>query len=111
MGLFDDIKCEFPLPDECKETNFQTKDFPDPYLDKYVITKEGKLAKRTFSGVGDEWHHDKDEPMEFHGILNFYTYTGSHEAGDFKWWEYAAKFTDGKLVSITRVDRDPFDEP
>lgn len=80
-------------------------------MDKYVITKEGTLVERFYSKVGDEWQHDRDEPIEFHGILNFYTYTASHQTGDFKWWEYNAKFTDGKLVSITRVDRDPSDEP
>ena len=46
MGLFDDVECRMPLPDGCKHKHFQTKDFPDPYMDKYIITEEGRLVER-----------------------------------------------------------------
>jgi hypothetical protein len=83
MGMFDNIQCEYPLPGEPKspDRDFQTKDF-DCYLDKYTITADGRLLK------------DAAE-VPFHGMLNFYTFTS-----DNMWFEYEAKFTDGRLVEI-----------
>lgn len=86
MGMFDDITCERPLPAEPKppSTSFQTKDF-DCLMDHYTITADGYLLK-------------DGESVPFHGMLNFYTYT------DDDWWfEYEAKFTDGRLVMIEPV--------
>lgn len=83
MGMFDDITCEQPLPAEPKPpgTSFQTKDF-DCDMDQYTITADGLLLKH-------------GESVPFHGMLNFYTFTP-----DSMWFEYEAKFTDGRLVSI-----------
>jgi hypothetical protein len=84
MGMFDDIRCEMPLPEwpEGEVPYFQTKDM-DCALDHYTITKEGRLILD-----GKDRQH--------HGFLNFYTST---KGGD--WYEYNAKFTDGTIVEIT----------
>jgi len=87
MGMFDDIVCKRPLPGpkQPPDESFQTKDF-DCRMDHYTITAEGTLVKE---GV----------EIPFHGLLNFYTYTQ-----DDWWFEYDAKFTDGKLVEIRVIE-------
>jgi len=46
MGMFDNLRCEYPLPDAAAQNfDFQTQSF-DCLLDDYVITKEGRLVKR-----------------------------------------------------------------
>ena len=84
MGLYDHVFCEVDLPDgKSHQGAFQTKDFEDPYLENYTITKDGRLVK------------DKRD-LNFHGFLNFYTYDDKTD----EWREFNAKFTDGKLVEI-----------
>lgn len=46
MGMFDEVICEMPLPDGWEHPVFQTKDFEDPYLDKYVIRADGRLIRK-----------------------------------------------------------------
>jgi len=42
--MFDEIRCEIPPPDSrSTDEVFQTKSFPDPCLQLYTITKEGRL--------------------------------------------------------------------
>lgn len=44
MGMFDDIKCDYPLPwPEAQGGWFQTKDTPEQYLAKYKIDGDGQL--------------------------------------------------------------------
>ncbi len=84
--MFDNITCEHVLPFEPKPrgNSFQTKNF-DCFLDCYTITKDGRLLKQ-------------EVEVRFHGMLNFYTYTD-----DSMWFEYEAKFTDGRLLEIRPV--------
>lgn len=111
MGMFDHIRCEYPLPglDDPTSIDFQTKDTDEQYLHQYTITKDGRLIKDI---VHYEDHSDPkaegllalggcmtpvkdgEEDTNYHGWLNFY-------GGDF---EYNAKFTDGKIVEIQRVE-------
>lgn len=95
MGMFDDVRCDHPLPEEPTggKRDFQTKDL-ECMLDHYRITEGGRLVVRSY-GAGAE------RDTNFHGVLNFYTYTGKANSKDFEWWQYQAKFTDGKLVKIT----------
>jgi hypothetical protein len=86
MGMYDDITCEHVLPFEPKPrgNSFQTKDF-DRLMEHYTITKDGRLLKR-------------EVEVPFHGMLSFYTYTD-----DNMWFEYEAKFTDGRLIEIRPI--------
>lgn len=118
MGMYDYVRCEVALPDGyVPQSGFlQTKDL-DCKLTTYTITSDGRL-------VSDRWHYEsvpksetvqsmfgimkvvKDESdvdHRFHGVLNFYDSEGDHGTGDWKWHEYNAKFTDGRLVSIDIV--------
>ena len=85
MGLLDEIKCEYLLPNpEVQAENFQTKSLLDMRFSRCFISKDGKLIA---DGVD----------LEFHGIIYMCTY---HKE-DF--YEYSVKFTDGKVVEIKPV--------
>jgi len=46
MGMFDYVKVNCSLPDKWVEPDYwewQTKDFPDPYLQTYIIEDDGTL--------------------------------------------------------------------
>ena len=128
MGMYDDIRCEYPLPDkEVQGEVFQTKDF-GCCLEEYLITKEGKIIHHTVRREAvpeeerpyygkPEW--DKglyrmfgslrsiptgDVEIPFHGDLRFYTYLGDLKGDTETWYEYEARFTEGVLTSIKRVD-------
>lgn len=96
MGMFDDLRCEVPIPDGFAGP-FQTKDF-GCMLKTHVISASGRMMIDpgfTF-----------DDPAEridanYHGFVRFY---GHDPAG--KWHEYQAKFTDGQLVGIEVVPDD-----
>lgn len=108
MGMFDTLRCHYPLPhSQLQEEAFQTKDL-ECVLDDYSIAEEGHLilAKQRESrddetapfgfylAVVREW----DECLLFHGDLCFYTNLED------EWYEYVARFTAGKLQWIQRID-------
>ena len=69
-------------------------------MDDYTITREGKLILHRAWG-------DKDAPLShleipYHGDVRFYTSLG--DAGQYKRYEYRARFTNGRLESITRLE-------
>lgn len=127
MGMFDYIICEVPLPDGF-DGLLQTKDFDDPYMEKYTINSQGRLIRHyiaSWDDVPEEqwkyvgatdplhqlWHEQsKRKPIfaevdtNYHGMLNFY-------GGEQDWHEYDAKFTDGNLVEIIkRASPSPIEE-
>ena len=64
MGLFDELRCDLLLPDGWRPpegTWFQTKDTPDQYLSRYVLTDRGGLRQE-----------GQESLMPFHGALTFY---------------------------------------
>ena len=112
MGMYDYVICEVDLPDGGDvDDEFQTKDF-GCQMAYFTIRKDGRLI--------EEFFHYEDVPIEdrpnpeqpalgcikkvvdgngdknYHGTLRFYT--GS------PWREYSAKFTDGQLVGIAKVE-------
>lgn len=133
MGMFDNVKCEYPLPDTTAgmDLDFQTKAFGDGfvggYMDDYTITKEGELIfhKRAWELV-----EEKDRP--YYGKPEwdsnpFLQLTGSmkvihlgDETMDYHgiiniytmvgdtWYEYEFKFTDGKVADVKRIGAGPW---
>jgi hypothetical protein len=101
MGMFDEIRCEVALPDRLspEETIFQTKTFPEPCLQRYVITKAGRLID----------HAGND--LEPDGYIEFYTSEPSSNPGAGKdqsvWREYRARFLVGQLQEIVSVKERP----
>lgn len=133
MGMFDNVRCEVPLPDGYASAGgYQTKNF-ECNLDTYTITADGRLVKasghyeepspedreKAQKITGDDfWSHlerirlsstfvkDPDVDVNFHGKFRFYTYEGDpndERPIDERWHEYEAKFTDGKLNEIITV--------
>jgi hypothetical protein len=106
MGLFDDIEVEpgVDLPDAPSTRQFQTKSL-ECFLSKYRITADGRLVeeRRDDRGVTD---HD----VAHRGDLNFYTSEGDRGDGTWRWHEYNARFTNGKLDHVTKaLNRDLHD--
>lgn len=120
MGLFDYIKCEYPLPDEAHQGMlYQTKCArEDPYMETFRITKAGRLIHETcrYEEVPREqrpYPNAKglmalagsikaiptgDVDTNFHGSLCFYSNTADDE-----WIEYVCLFKDGDLIDIRRI--------
>ena len=94
MGMFDGVKCGRVMPGDRqpRDYEFQTKDFACE-MAQYEIASDGRLLK-------------DGEPHYFHGHLNFYTHEPDDNTGrGGGWWfQYDAKFTDGRLVEIKAVD-------
>lgn len=93
-----------------KNPGFQTKYF-DCILTSIRITDSGELEIDRFEYGWDEEatngfgtkggltrENERAEKIPFHGCFNFYTYNRRDE-----WVEFAAKFTNGRLVEIVHV--------
>lgn len=105
MGLYDAIRCDYPLPDpELQDAEFQTKDLGQT-LGRYRITADGRLCRsREVVDIFDEGgrtpHSEEPGSMEnthHHGDINFYTYVGAQRV------EYRARFTHGTIEWIRRT--------
>lgn len=130
MGMFDELKCEAPLPDDAvQEKTFQTKSL-NCVLDRYTITQDGRLIlhkvryevvpeeERKYYGT-PEWDEKPfvrifgmlrsipvgDVEIRYHGDITFYTSLGSRKDGDYEWFEYQARFIEGRLQWIRRVPK------
>jgi len=110
MGLFDDVKVERELPD-CPTylSQFQTKSL-DCMMGSYTITQEGRLIEHAF-GIESIPEGERknqfdlfnrvelgDVDTNYHGWLNFYADSNG------EWYEFNAKFTDGVMVEVVRVE-------
>ena len=121
MGMFDSLFIntdKLPVTDDEKKnigdkTEWQTKDF-DCDLTEIYITDEGelKINRWEYESVPKEERpypdgegllgmfgcikriNERLETIPYHGIITFYGHP--HK----EWYEFYAKFTDGKLVSI-----------
>lgn len=115
MGLFDHIKCKYPLPEgyeRWQEAMFQTKDLGSTMV-TYIITPEGRLTKNRryyeshptqtrWSGLlGKEVPvqvvaHEAQIDQDWHGDIVFYEY----DQGSESLIEFRARFTEGTLQWI-----------
>ena len=103
MGMFDYLRCSYPLPVEgANDRNYQTKDTPAQLLDKYEIREDGTL-----------WHQSVDYDEEaipeapfiqcgnFTGEIRFYDFTKPNHEG---WIEWSAYFTKGKIAALNLIE-------
>ena len=104
--MFDHVKCELPLPDGWDAVNMQTKYFGCDLDIIYTITRDGRLMRRHAPDSQAVSERSSEWDMNFHGIFQFYG-TDAEK----KWHEYAAKFTNGQLVTIEAVDDETNERP
>jgi hypothetical protein len=131
MGMYDEIivKQNLPIPEvifalkDWKNYRFQTKDL-DNCLSEYWISEEGELfehiIEREYIPYTDEERKNKnhkfwdiwkdviekesrDEKVDYHGTLTFYTYDEIDDDTNF-WIEFKAYFIYGKLDKIESVE-------
>ncbi len=128
MGMFDYLRCDVPLPDGRIEPGpvWQTKDSPCE-MGLVVISADGRLLyqeahyesvpeeQRPYYGK-PEWNGersgiwracgsmnrviDRVYDADYHGDVRFYRC--GNDTSD--WEEYSARFTDGQLSRISKVD-------
>lgn len=117
MGMFDDLRCHYPLPREGANTlAYQTKDTPAQWMDLYEIRADGSLWHETYdiedrsdpsatgldalrgsmTRVGKRW-----EPVKLTGEVRFYT---SQPSGE--WIEFSAYFIDGQLRELVDISQE-----
>jgi hypothetical protein len=126
MGMFDWVKCEYPLPRKLEGVSlFQTKSFnnlmetyrigSDGYLyhtpihyefveeeDRpYFGTKEWEInpLTRIFGSIKDI--ESPEERLYYSGRINFYWYDASNRISH----DYTAIFLDAKIVDISYIIR------
>ncbi len=101
MGMFDNIKVNYPLPDAdlwkvaLRTQKWQTKSL-ECQMYTYVITAEGRLllinSHRTAEGTNID--------MQMHGNIVFYDMLGTVNTPSEMWLEYTATFDNGQLTEI-----------
>jgi hypothetical protein len=109
VGLFDRIRCEFPLPDPShQELEYQTKDL-DCLLEEYTITRDGRLVR--YAGGGPfEPGPGRAVDWPIHGDLRIYD-SIERPGRDREWVEYLVRFTDGRVQWVRRLaQREPRSE-
>ena len=132
MGMFDKLYIttnRLPISRAEKKQlgehpGWQTKDL-DNVLTEVYITDEGELqvsqweyetvpkeerphpAAEGLLAMAGSWRrvNERLETIPYHGYIRFYT-SAKDPAGTDQWYEFSAKFTDGKLVGIQRVTED-----
>ena len=117
MGMYDNLRCEYPLPGDPGDIEFQTKDF-DSILNEYRITVDGKLLIEEYDiedrsdpnatgfmrFVGSMTRIPKGyKPVDFTGYVNFYGKGFERPALETDWFEYIATFEHGMLTSVERL--------
>ncbi|MFQ5491888.1 MAG: hypothetical protein ACE5GE_14315 [Phycisphaerae bacterium] len=110
MGLFDDIRCKYPLGHpEVQDELFQTKDTPAQWLDKYEIREDGTLWHETYdtrieesddSLLGVRVYRDNPrwEQVPYVGELEMYTSLGKPPDGT--WYSFRFWFRDGRINDV-----------
>ena len=123
MGLFDDIKVNYKLPelvelkdclltqDAVQNGDYQTKDL-DCFMYNYTINEDGTVTKAEYEKT--EWVKDKDAfmggyikgenlqhiPLTGNRTFNFYNYINMDEGGLDFYIEWQATVLNGKVHSI-----------
>lgn len=121
MGMFDWLKCDYPLPVEgANAISFQTKDTPAQFTDNYEIREDGTLWHEAydiedqsdptktgverivgmFATVNERW-----EPVPFTGEIRFYGYLKDDgiQSDPEGWIEFSAYFHDGNLKELHQL--------
>jgi len=102
MGMFDELTCDYPLPEVgVVNWKFQTKDLGCD-LAHYHITTDGEL-QLWVHGWLDDFKDVLPIPVQLHGEP-YHGYLTFHDFRDEIWYDFRAKFTDGKLIRIDAIE-------
>lgn len=94
MGMFDSVRCEYPLPDPSRQgIEFQTKSLL-LMMDHYTITSDGRLVQ----DIWRDGRHVPDREWLFHGDVVMHGTVGPKEGV-----EYLVRFTHGRVEWIHRL--------
>jgi hypothetical protein len=123
MGMFDTVRCRYPLPHH-QDATFQTKDLArivegdawlSGFLDEYQIMKDGRLRRRRHKRV---WVKDKksflggyfksvrswwQQLADVHGDIRIYTSDGKFNEPGFRWVEFRIRFTNGRVQDVRPI--------
>lgn len=121
MGMYDHIRCEYPLPEGWQDRTFQSKSL-DCAMDDYTITADGRLIHHTvrWEVVPKEERPHPEAPdddmlsffgsmrtvptgdveIPYHGDIHFYDW--DHARGLGKGLRtFTARFTEGRVTRLT----------
>ncbi|MBI1916485.1 MAG: hypothetical protein HYS12_17390 [Planctomycetes bacterium] len=113
MGMFDHVRCRYPLPDaEAQDLEYQSKSTPALSVDSYVITSKGSLLhedyetrmeKNADSMLGFVLHRENSRwvPVDFRGELEIHASVGQAD-GTRKWYSYLLWFKDNRVADLQR---------
>lgn len=129
MGLFDCLKCKYPLPlPGANDREYQTKDTPSQFMDQYEIREDGTLwwenydtEDRSELTLWKAAHPGEEPPAEIRDGLSAFIgcmskvnkrweqvppFTGEIRFGNgrTRWSSY---FVDGKLKEIHLIEHTP----
>lgn len=120
MGLFDDVKIDYPLPEPAHNGyDYQTKDL-ECLMQRYTITEDGRLLQHAFhlevvpgetrKIFGSEVSaltrvEDGDVEIPHHGDVFVYTSRAGVPTPE-GWIEYRVRFTEGRVSSVVQIDYD-----
>lgn len=121
MGLYDDIRCKYPLPvDGANDLAYQTKDTPAQWCDSYEIREDGTLWHREYdtedrsdpnaeglmrlAGCATRVNERWTQVPDFVGEVRFYTCNGNN---GIEWIEWSAYFVDGKVAHMQLIENTP----
>lgn len=103
MGMFDDLRCEMPLPaPDCDGVSFQTKDF-ECNLDLYTIRKDGTIWRKCFDGERGQVEGEETQENEHLGRVRFYEFFDMRSKWPGAWLEFEACIIYGKVDKITLI--------
>lgn len=109
MGMYDEVKCDYPLPTESLFEIYQTKSL-DCVMATYEITTDGRLLQ-TAEMFGTL---DKPESVSLTGIIEFYNsnvcasafgHLFTRNGEDFESVTYEATFDKGVVTKIVETER------
>jgi len=119
MGMFDYLKCEYPLPvDGANALNYQTKDTPAQLCDNYLIKADGSLWHLEYdvedrsdpnaqglaalvglmTPINERW-----EKENFTGEIRFYDFLIDPKEKQSGWIEFSALFKHGVLIGTPSI--------
>ena len=133
MGMFDDLKCKYPLPKPgANDLSYQTKDTPAQFMDLYEIREDGTLWHEDYDvedhSEATKWQKanpGKELPEELQGLggicgimtrvnkrwVQVSEFTGEIRFYDFLkpdgWIEWSAYLVKGKVNQINLIEDRP----